>query len=95
MGDEGFQNVDAAIAPNPALASIFLSEMLTTEQAAELLGVTKFMLAVWRSVQVGPPFVTLKRGAIGYPPEGVKKFLRQREAWKQERQNPRARKRYR
>ena len=83
-------DMDTAIAPNPTLASIFLSDMLSTEQAADLLGVPKRVLAVWRNVRVGPPFVTLRRGAIGYPAAGVRKFLRQREAWKRERQNPRA-----
>ena len=90
---EGLQDGDAAIAPNPAVASIFLSEMLTTEQAADLLGVPKRLLAAWRNFQVGPPFVTLKRGAIGYPPEGVKQFLRERERRKQERENHRVEKR--
>lgn len=90
---DGFEDIETAIAPNPATVSVFLSEMLTTEQASELLGVSKRVLAVWRTVQVGPPFMTLKRGAIGYPPEGVKSFLRKRLRWKEERENPRAGKR--
>lgn len=89
MAAEQFQDVDAAIAPNPAIASVFLSEMLTTEQAAMLLGVPKRVLAVWRQFRFGPAFVTLKRGAIGYPPQAIKDFLRKRERWKQERKNPR------
>jgi hypothetical protein len=86
---EGLQEVDAAIRPNPALASVFLSEMLSTEQAADLLGVSRRVLAVWRQFQAGPAFVTLKGGHIGYPPEGVKRFLRERQKRKQERQNER------
>jgi hypothetical protein len=86
---EGLQDVDTAIRLNPALASVFLSEMLSTEQAADLLGVSRRVLAVWRQFQVGPAFVTLKRGRIGYPPEGVKRFLRDRERRKQERENQR------
>ncbi len=91
---DGLQDVDAAIAHNPVIASIFLSEMLTTEQVSDLLGVPKRFLAVWRQFHIGPPFVTLKRGAIGYPPEGVKNFLRDRERRKQEKDIPRARKRH-
>jgi hypothetical protein len=90
---EALQDIDAAVTPNPAVASIFLSEMLTTEQAANLLGVSKRLLAVWRSVQVGPPFVTLKKGGIGYPPKSLKEFLRERERRKQERESPRGGKR--
>ncbi len=90
---DGLQDVDAAIAPNPVIASIFLSEMLTTEQASDLLGVPKRVLAVWRQFRVGPPFVTLKKGAIAYPPESVKSFLRERLRRKQERENQRAGKR--
>jgi len=90
---EQLLDVDAAVTPDPAIASVFLSEMLTTEEAGSLLVVSKRVLAVWRQFQLGPPFVTLKRGHIGYPPEGVKLFLRERERRRQERQNPRAGKR--
>lgn len=86
--------LDVELSPDSKFASIFTAELLTTEQAATLLGVQKRVLAVWRQFQaVGPPFVTLKKGAIGYPPEGLRNFLREREKRRQERQNPRAGKR--
>jgi hypothetical protein len=85
--------LDLDLSPESQLASIFTAELLTTEQVAIRLGTTKHVLAAWRSMRCGPPFVLRKKSAIGYPPEGVNNFLRDREKHRQERQNPRAGKR--
>ena len=67
-----------ATIPTAEVVSFLTADLLTTQQVAGLLGITKKALADWRVKQDGPPFVTLKRGVPRYPLYGVRRFLRAR-----------------
>ena len=56
---------DSAI-PNSAVVSILTAKYLTTQQVADVLGVTKWTLAYWRAQRQGPPFVMLTGATIRY-----------------------------
>ncbi len=52
--------------------------LLTTEEVAERLRVSRRTLEKWRTVGGGPPFIKLNRRAVRYQEEAV-------EAWKRSR----------
>ncbi len=54
--------------------------MLTTQQLADLLGVSPQWLEVGRIKNYGPPFERLGPRLIRYKPDGVVKWLKQRRA---------------
>ena len=54
--------------------------MLSTQQVAQLLGVSEQWLEVGRVKDYGPPFKRLAPRLIRYPRAGLVKWLKQREA---------------
>jgi predicted DNA-binding transcriptional regulator AlpA len=54
--------------------------MLSTQQVAELLGVSEEWLEVGRIKDYGPPFIRLAPRLIRYPRAGLVKWLKQRTA---------------
>jgi predicted DNA-binding transcriptional regulator AlpA len=55
-------------------------DMLSTQQVADLLGVSEQWLEVGRVKNYGPPFIRLAPRLIRYPRAGLVKWLKQREA---------------
>jgi hypothetical protein len=54
--------------------------LLTTQQVADLLGVSSQWLEVGRVKNYGPPYERLGPRLIRYPPDGLVKWLKQRRA---------------
>ena len=52
--------------------------LLTTEQAAELLGLKACTLADWRWQRKGPPWIPLTRGCVRYDQAALEKWLADR-----------------
>lgn len=51
---------------------------LTTEQAAEILGVSPCTLADWRWKRKGPPWVPLSRKCVRYEQAALEKWMESR-----------------
>jgi hypothetical protein len=58
------------------VASLLASELLTTQQVADVCAVSKLTLARWRAQREGPPFVTLKGGIIRYEKVAFERYLK-------------------
>lgn len=54
------------------------SELLTTAQAAERLGLAEKTLEAWRWRGGGPPFVRLSARAVRYRPEDLQTWVAER-----------------
>jgi excisionase family DNA binding protein len=54
-----------------------IERLLTTEEVAEMLRVSRRTLETWRSTARGPVFVRVGR-RIGYRPEAVEQWLAER-----------------
>ncbi len=52
-----------------------LEQLLTTEQAAAILGTTKRTLEAWRYVGAGPVFVKLRGRMVRYRPSDLAAFV--------------------
>lgn len=50
--------------------------LLTTEQAAEFLGLQPCTLADWRWQRKGPPWIPLSRGCVRYDQAALEDWLR-------------------
>jgi predicted DNA-binding transcriptional regulator AlpA len=52
--------------------------MLTSEQAAQMIGLTKSTLAQWRHHGIGPDYIRISGVSIRYAESAVKEWLEQR-----------------
>ncbi len=53
--------------------------LLTPDRAAELLGVAVSTLTRWRRTEgAGPPFVRISANRVGYPVDGVRRWVEAR-----------------
>lgn len=52
-----------------------LEKLLTTEQAAALLGTTRRTMEAWRYVSAGPVFVKLRGRMVRYRPTDLGAFV--------------------
>lgn len=52
-----------------------LEHLLTTEQAADVLGTTRRTLEAWRCVGAGPVFVKLRGRLVRYRPSDLEAFI--------------------
>lgn len=73
----------AAVMPNPAtlnsaVVSVLTAEYLSTQQVADILGVSKWTLAFYRAQRQGPPFVLFARGCIRYSRLALESWLKER-----------------
>ncbi len=68
---------DSAIA-NLDIVSILTAELLTTQQAADIVGLTKWTLAYWRAQRLGPPFMLISRRCIRYSRAQLESWLKAR-----------------
>jgi predicted DNA-binding transcriptional regulator AlpA len=58
------------------MVSVLTAEMLTTQQVADILGVTRWTLAYWRAQRTGPPFMLITRGCVRYQRAALETWLR-------------------
>lgn len=64
--------------PNSEIVSVLTAELLTTQQVAGILGLTKWTLAYWRTQRQGPPFMLISRGCIRYSRTELESWLKAR-----------------
>ena len=50
-------------------------KLLTSKEAAHMLGTTEATLRTWRWAKVGPPYIKMSRGAIRYRPDAIEQYL--------------------
>ncbi len=73
----------AAVMPNSTMptsevVSILTAQFLTPAEVGAVLKVSRKVLADWRLKPQGPPFTLKAGGAVVYPAESFKNFLRAR-----------------
>jgi predicted DNA-binding transcriptional regulator AlpA len=53
-------------------------KLITTQQAADMMGVKPSTLRNWRCAKTGPPFVQLTRRSVKYPQADIEKYVAER-----------------
>ena len=53
-------------------------KLISTEQAAEMLGVKPSTLRAWRCSKIGPPFTRLTKQSVKYVQEDIEKYVAER-----------------
>ena len=52
--------------------------LITTRQAAEMMGRSPATLRSWRGAKIGPPFVRLSARSVMYDENDLKKYIAER-----------------
>jgi hypothetical protein len=65
-------------APPTIAALITAGRMLTSSEAARIIGLTKSALAQWRLAKIGPDFVRLSDTVVRYPEAALYSWLEER-----------------
>jgi predicted DNA-binding transcriptional regulator AlpA len=52
--------------------------LLTTQQAADMMGVKPPTLRAWRCAKTGPPFVRLNARSVKYDEKDIEKYISER-----------------
>ncbi len=55
-----------------------MTKLLSTRQAAELIGVKPGTLRAWRCARTGPNFVALTARSVKYPLEDIQRYVAER-----------------
>lgn len=53
-----------------------MNKLLKTEEAAQVLGVSKRALENWRAEGLGPPYVVIGKHSVRYDPEDIKAYTK-------------------
>jgi predicted RNase H-like HicB family nuclease len=54
------------------------TKLLTTQQAADMMGVTPSTLRGWRCAKTGPPFIRITQRSVKYAQEDLERYIAER-----------------